>query len=263
VGKELRDSQFRDSSNLQARGSLHGRFGSNLTPWFTWIFDQLKIARGNRVLEVGCGPGTLWFPNLGRIPDATFILSDFSAGMVTEAHKQLGTDHRFRFVVCDAQEIPLAEGTCDSVIANHVLFFLPNIPQALSEIQRVLMPGGRFYATTNGAGHMPELGELLTEFDPALLRAWEQGKALSPFDFETGQALLEPWFDAIQVIRYPDRLQVTDPAALAAYVLSMSSLVPTLSGHEDEFRRFVERRVSEAQPFHISKDAGMFSAIRK
>lgn len=239
------------------------RFGSNPVPWFTWIFDQLKIKKGNRVLEVGCGPGTLWAHNLGRLPDGTFILSDFSAGMVTEAHQQLRTDHRFRFAVCDAQAIPLAEGTCDGVIANHVLFFMPSIPQALSEIHRVLRAGGRFYATTNGARHMPELADLLAEFDPALLLAWNQGKELNPFDFETGQVLLDPWFDEIRVIHYPDHLRVTDPAALAAYVLSMGSLVRTMSGHENEFRQFVEHRVTESKPFHISKDTGMFTAVRR
>lgn len=263
MSRELRDRQFRDSTNLRARGNLHARFGSNPVPWFPWIFNLLRIEKGHRILEVGCGPGTLWRQNAGRLPDATFILSDLSLGMVSEARQQLRTDHRFRFAVCDAQAIPLPEGTCNSVIANHVLFFMPNIPQALSEIHRVLVPGGRFYATTNGARHMPELGDLLTEFDPALHRAWEQGKELHQFDFDNGQTLLKPWFDEIQVIRYPDRLLVTDPEPLAAYVLSMSSLVPALSGHEDQFRRFVEHRVSESRPFHISKDTGMFSAIRK
>jgi ubiquinone/menaquinone biosynthesis C-methylase UbiE len=66
-------------------------------------------------------------------------------------------------LVADAAWIPLADGSMDAVIANHMLYHVSDRRRALAEIHRLLRPGGRLYATTNGLGHMAELREPLGE----------------------------------------------------------------------------------------------------
>lgn len=84
----LTTRQYRDASNLNARGSLHARFTTNPYPWFRWLFDQLLTLAPTDacILEVGAGPASLWTENLDRLPPRWRItLTDLSDGMVAIA----------------------------------------------------------------------------------------------------------------------------------------------------------------------------------
>jgi ubiquinone/menaquinone biosynthesis C-methylase UbiE len=160
----LATQQYQSGGNLDARIQLHSRFSLNPRPWMLWVFDQLAQSEQAEILEVGCGTGLVWLENQSRVPEARHItVSDFSPGMVADARLALA-DVRVppRFVTADAQLLPFASGRFDAVIANHMLYHVPDRPKALSEIRRVLKAGGRLFATTNGFNHMRELAELLT-----------------------------------------------------------------------------------------------------
>jgi ubiquinone/menaquinone biosynthesis C-methylase UbiE len=158
--------QYRNASNINARILLHQRFSTNKYGWHRWIFDQFKLLSHARLLELGCGPGDLWRANLPRIPaDWEITLSDFSAGMIQQAQQNLSSQPQFRFEIVNAQAIPFANARFDAVIANHMLYHVPDKPQAFSEIRRVLKPGGRFYASTVGERHLCELLDLRKRFD--------------------------------------------------------------------------------------------------
>jgi hypothetical protein len=55
----LLTSQYKDSSNLQARIQIHKRFSINKYSFHRWVFDHFSIPRPARILEAGCGPGHL------------------------------------------------------------------------------------------------------------------------------------------------------------------------------------------------------------
>jgi len=63
----------------------------------------------------------------------------------------------FTFAVVDAQAIPYPDAHFDAIIANHMLYHVPDRPKALAEIRRALKPGGHFYASTLGANHLREM----------------------------------------------------------------------------------------------------------
>src|SRR2546425_966981 len=140
--KYLRSEQYRDASNLNARIALHERFSTNPYGWHCWVFEHLRLSPQARVLELGCGPGILWRENLSRIPSGWAVfLSDFSPGMVQEAQTGLpGSGREFSYAVVDAQAIPSREASFDGVIANHMLFHVPDRAKALVESRRVLRP---------------------------------------------------------------------------------------------------------------------------
>lgn len=252
--------QYKDSSNLNARGALHERFSTNSYGWFRWVHDHLHLTEQGRVLELGCGPGTLWIGHRSRVPrSCRIVLSDASAGMVREAVERLGIASSFRFAVLDAQAISLASDAFDAVIANHMLYHVPDLSRALSEIRRVLRRAGRLYAATNGRSHLTEIADLIEAFDPALLPLWAKDRRT--FDLDDGAEHLARWFADIRLYRYEDSLLVDEAEPLAAYVFSMP-LAATQRVRRAAFVKFVDQHLAESGPLRITKDAGLFVAVR-
>lgn len=152
--------QYRDSSNLSARILFHRLFSTNGYGWHRWIFDHLTNLPGDaRVLELGCGRGGVWAENRDRIPsDWEITLSDLSPGMIEEARLNLsGSGRLFDYEVIDAQSIPYPEATFDGVVANHMLYHVPDRAKGIAEIYRVLKPDGLLFAATNGSDDMSAL----------------------------------------------------------------------------------------------------------
>ena len=56
-------NQNQDASNISARINLHSLYSQNTKGWFPWIFEQLELKPGMKVLELGCGDGTLRVSN--------------------------------------------------------------------------------------------------------------------------------------------------------------------------------------------------------
>ena len=258
----LLTSQYNNADKLNARIQLHRRFSTNKYNWSRWVFDHLQTPAQARILEVGCGPAKFWLNNMDRIPVGWDItLSDFSPGMLQEARQNLRNSNRpFAFEVFDVQSIPFDNAHFDAVIANHMLYHVPDRAKALAEIRRVLKPGGHLYAATNGQNHMRELHELLEKFDPDTMARWFSSASLMPFRLENGRTELSPWFSSITLHRYESDLIVTEAEPLVAYVLSMF-VTPMITGEKiNQFRSFVEQELAAHGPIHITKDTGLFEA---
>jgi len=255
--------QYNNADKLNARVELHRRFSTNKYPWSRWVFDHFQIPPQAHILEVGCGPATFWLNNMARIPPGWNItLSDFSPGMLQEAQQNLrGSNHAFEFVAFDVQFIPFEDARFDAVIANHMLYHVPDQAKALGEIRRVLKPGGRFYAATNGENHMRELDELLKKFDPTIMSRWKFGASQMPFRLENGGNELAQWFATVNLHRYESNLVVTEAEPLVEYVLSMFVKTMITGEKISQFRSFVEQELADHGPIHITKDTGLFEAF--
>jgi SAM-dependent methyltransferase len=252
-------AQYQNASNLRARIRLHQKFSTNPYGWQRWLFDQIKFSPQSRALELGCGAGYLWLDNIDRIPPGLeIVLSDFSAGMADRAKSNLKDHTSFdNFAVFDAQSIPFPDGRFDIVIANHMLYHLPDMGKALSEIQGVLKPGGGFYASTVGQRHLQELKDLVTRFDPQLA-AWGSIPADS-FTLENGSTVLGNYFSEISLHCYIDSLVVTEVTSLVDYILS--GRIEAESDLRVKLEVFVERVLNEnGGKFMITKDSGVFEA---
>jgi SAM-dependent methyltransferase len=255
-------AQYRDASNLDARIQLHERFSINRYGWQRWIFDQFQVAPESRILELGCGPGGLWSSNLGRIPPGWAItLSDFSPGMVQAARQTLQASRcRFTYAVIDAQSLPFGDASHDAVIANHMLYHVPDRSRALAEIRRILKPGGRFYASTIGKTHMQELNDLVFRF--ARGSAPIGKNPFEAFALENGLDQCAQWFSGVTLCRYEDALVVTEAAPLVAYILSSIRWPTLIGGKTLELTQFVEQELALHGAIHVTKDSGLFAAFR-
>ncbi len=248
-------TQYATPDNLEKRIRLQRDYRVNPYAWHAWALDQIDLADGARVLELGCGPGELWRENAHRPPRWRLILSDFSPGMAAAARANSG---RWPALATDAGSIALRDGACDAVVANHMLYHMPDIPRAIAEIKRVLAPNGLLFASTNGLTHMREFVDLVAAYDSNVpfLRAIG-----SRFGLENGEGYLRPHFGAIEIRRYDDSLRVTDPQPAIDYILSATTILL----QSDSWKRGLEahvRRAFEARGgvLDIHKDTGMFLA---
>jgi SAM-dependent methyltransferase len=249
---------------LDDRAALHERFSTNPQGWFAWVFDQLACRDGARILEVGCGPGVLWQHNAERLERSWEVyLSDFSHGMVAEAKSRLDALGIRFYLSSDARALPFPDAHFDAVIANHMLYHVPDIGRALSEVRRVLRPGAKLYAATNGRRHLQEMAQFVSTAKS------EQGGETSQafwmsirnFDLETGTEALGRWFSRVEVRRYPDSLRVTDVEAIVRYVQSSPTLRvtgPALGKLRCLLRDEMQRRGA----ITISKDPGLLMGTK-
>jgi SAM-dependent methyltransferase len=105
-------------------------------------FVRSHYERGDRVLDLGCGPASMWSHWL-RLPEpGRLVGTDLSPGMIAEA-RRLYPDGEF--VVGRAHDLPFPDGSFDVVVASAVLHHIPDahLPSALDEIVRVLDEHGR------------------------------------------------------------------------------------------------------------------------
>lgn len=255
----LLNDQYKDATNLDARIRLHARFSTNKRGWNRWVFDQFRIAPGSRILELGCGPAKLWLSNLDRIsPDWQITLSDFSEGMLQTARQNLAqSQYPFAFQIIDAQAIPFADASLDVVIANHMLYHVPDRAQALAEMRRVLKPDGRLYASTIGDSHLHEIWELTSRVD----RAFARTRKRNPFTLENGAEQLAQWFASITLYRFEDALVVTEPEPLIDYILSGSARAVFEGEKLQRLRELLQRELASRKAIYITKDSGLFEAF--
>ncbi len=257
----LKTDQYRDSSNLDARAAIHQRFSTNPYGWFRWVFDALMQLPANaKVLELGCGNGLLWKENADRIPVGWQItLSDLSSGMLDAAWRNLVvTGRSFQFKEIDAQSIPYEDETFEAVLANHMLYHVPDRPKAITEIKRILKPDGRLFATTVGKNHMKEMMDWYRQTHVS--QTWES--MANPFILENGLEQLAPFFSEVKLSRYEDNLQVTELEPIMAYIRS-GIRVKELSEKElANLRQHLEKELQEKGMIFIAKDSGLFEAVK-
>jgi ubiquinone/menaquinone biosynthesis C-methylase UbiE len=257
----LKTDQYRDSSNLDARLFIHQHFSTNSYGWFHWIFDTLtQLPEDAEILELGCGPGYLWSNCADRIPAGWRItLSDLSPGMVDAAWRNLVVIGRtFKFEQIDAQSIPCADESFDVVIANHMLYHVPDRPKAIAEIKRVLRPGGHLIATTVGQCHLSEMHAWLRRAH--LDKSFEEFSR--SFTLENGLKQLQPFFSEIQMIRYEDNLLVTEIEPIIDYICSSIRASELSEEAIFEIRSELETELKEKGSIFIRKDSGLFEAVK-
>ncbi len=256
--RELLRAQYRDGGNLDARVRLHARFSTATTHFHDWLFDLVAPPPDARVLEVGCGTGAVWQQVHKRVSRGwRLALTDFSLGMAAGLRPRtqawgLGA----LFAQCDVQALPFPDAQFDLVLANHMLYHVPDLARGIAEIARALKPGGKLLAATNGDDHLRELIELAAELGLPPHRMWKPS-----FTLENGAEWLARSFGRVERHDFADALAVTEAEPLVAYILSMGA-AGGMATPEDvaRLRDVIEARLRRDGLIRIRKSSGAFVA---
>ncbi len=136
----------------------------------------LLEAKPRRVLDAGCGTGE-FAESLATKLGCEVVGVDVSERMV-ELTRARGVEA----LVADVHDLPFDDGEFDAAAANWMLYHLEDPDRGLAELQRVIRPGGRLVAATNGRDHLSEV--------------WGPGS--SGFDDESGEAALRRHFARVE-----------------------------------------------------------------
>ena len=230
---------------------IHKKYSSNKMGFANWIYSNYKFNPEMKILELGCGTGDMWKENLNVLNGAKILLTDFSEAMVNTAKNNLKEQKDIEYNIVNIEEIPYLNNEFDRVIANMMLYHVPDLELALSEVRRVLKPEGTFYAATYGEKNiMPFVHNLLREYmqAPAFKRH---------FMLENGWEPLRRHFNDVRLNKYSDKLLITDMNDLADYVQSLTG-TSQISGvsRETMIKVFTDNCVDGV--LIIPKEYGMF-----
>lgn len=251
--------QYKNAKNLNDRISLHEKYSTNKQGWFNWLFNQIDFSRVNRLLELGCGNGKLWQENRIDLRNREIFLSDISEGMVEEVRNKLGSD--FNCIVADAEKIPFKDKYFDTIIANHVLFYLNDLNLSLKEISRVLRPNGILYCSTYGKNHMKEITEIVQSFDSRINLS--NYSLYDIFGLENGESILSKYFSNIQRMDYRDSLEITESKPLIDYIMSCHGNQNEILGPRlNEFKEYIEELLKNNGKIVVTKQAGLLKCYK-
>jgi SAM-dependent methyltransferase len=194
--------QYASEDGLAVRRDFQLRFREGPDA-FDAAFAAVAEAEPRRVLEVGCGMGN-FAERVARETTAEVVATDLSPRMVDLAQER-GLDAR----VADVQELPFADGEFDCAVANAMLYHVEDLDRALSELARILEPGGQLVAVTIGAEHMGEIWRLVGYRQPD-----------RPFSRENGAEHLDRHFRRVERRDVDAKLVFPDAEAVHRYVES-------------------------------------------
>jgi len=191
----LKSKSYHTQDRLNVRIRTHQKYTQPQVDFTRWVMDTISWQEDEVALDVGCGSGN--YVDLGQAYGRAYLAGDLSLGMLR------GLTHPGLLRVnLDAQRLPFASDSADVILANHMIYHIPDKEMALVEFRRVLQPNGRLLAATNSKHTMSELRQLIPN---ALTRLGAEpitfpDVANAGFSLENGRALLQPHF--AQVARH-------------------------------------------------------------
>lgn len=199
--------QYANEGNLEARRSLYEN-ATGPDPR-ELAFQAVREVDPGRLLEVGGGPGELSARIQAELGTEVTML-DVAPRMV-ELARAKGVDA----VVGDVQELPFADESFDCALAAWMLFHVPDIDRGLSELARVLRPGGRLVAVTNAEHHLADLRDIAGN------AAWPR-----TFTRENGAELIGRRFTVVDRRDADGWITIEGDATIRAFVASLGEGVP-------------------------------------
>jgi ubiquinone/menaquinone biosynthesis C-methylase UbiE len=124
--------------NADGYEQLMGRWSKELAPHFIAFSG---ISDGERILDVGCGTGSLTFALTNAADLCAIEAIDYSSIFVEETVRR-NADPRINVRQADACALPFDDATFDRALALLVLHFVPQAGIAVAEMRRVVRPGG-------------------------------------------------------------------------------------------------------------------------
>ena len=244
--------QYSTSKGLDIRIAFHDKYSTNKQGYGSWLVSNYDIRKGMSVLEVGCGTGVLWRGHDDLIARCGLLMfTDLSEGMLSVARENIGERKNVAYALADIQGIPFDDDSFDVVIANSMLYHVPNIENGTHEVRRVLKNGGVFYCATYGEHNFTDVLASWFELD---------GESFKPnhnFTMQNGEQILKTAFSNVEAKFYEDSLHISNIDDLIDYLRSLVSLKAISDLPSDRIHEILTRHSCNGA-IDLPKEYGMF-----
>ena len=222
TNQDLIKEAYATNEHLLVRSRTHELYTHPQRDFKRWVIESVEWRGDERVLDVGAGAGEYASLVQEHAPDGIYVAGDLSLGMLRQARN---AGHPGDCVNLDAQNLPFDDGLFDYVLANHMLYHVPDIDQALSEIRRVLKPGGCLVAATNSQETMQELDTLSRRACTLLGHPRHEFRPMHvKFSLENGPIRIAHYFRAVARHDLPSALHFPEVEPVLAYLNSTRTL---------------------------------------
>ena len=245
-------AQYAVPKGLDIRLTFHEKYSTNKQGYGAWLVSNYDIRDGMMVLEIGCGTGSIWLDCENIVSRCRkLILTDLSEGMLETAKKNLGEHDNIEYQKADIQDLPFMNDSFDVVIANSMLYHVPDIKKGLEEVRRVLKKSGVFYCVTFGEHNFTDR---LAEWFKLV---GEDFKPNHNFTMQNGKEILSRSFSDITPVFYDDSLHVTKADDLVEYLCSLASFKAVIDLPVQKIRHVIDEHTTDGV-IDLSKEYGMF-----
>ena len=206
------------------------------------ILELLAVRQGARVLDLGCGPGTLTHLIRDAVGAGGLVVGvDLAPGMLALAHADAGPT--VVLARMDMEQLAFRDGAFHAVASGHSLHFCPDLRRVLEEARRVLGPDGRFAASVPLPSRRRDLLEDALDglLPPATWPAdVQETRELLSADDRVRSALLRAGFRAAIAERVDEVSHYRDPAELVAKSMSWWAFAGRMELLPEEEQRRVQ-----------------------
>jgi len=165
---------------------------------YDFSIDAMEIEDSNILLELGFGNGKFFNKIFSRARKLKIFGIDYSELMVRTARINNATaisEGALKLLYCNCQALPFDSNTFDKIFCINVVYFWENPLENLSEIFRVLKPGGKFYTSIRTKESLLKLPYTQYGFKLYEEEAWKEILLKSHFIFSKCLQFIEPEFE--------------------------------------------------------------------
>jgi len=258
------------TSDLLARIDIHKKYGSRDID--EWMLHLINPQKGWKILDIGCGAGKQCFLFYKALEGEAYITGgDFNLELLEKARQENAKiGNRIKFIDLDFNhEFQLDDNQYDLLTSCFAIYYSQDIPFTISEMHRVLKPGGCLFTT----GPMPENKRLFYEIIfEATHKPIPPMPGSSRYSSQIHKAIKTLFSKVeIQIFENPLIFETVDPflaytrASLSEDRKLWKSLFDESGGFEhvmQEIKIVAERRIAQDGKLVMTKVVGGFIAIK-
>ncbi|MFG2434597.1 class I SAM-dependent methyltransferase [Streptomyces sp. NPDC048508] len=210
-----RDHFFNDTRMLDAKQWVHNAFRTNPKSMVDHMIDNLRLAGGEDLLDLGCGNAFILEHLRPHLATGSITGLDIAPAVLTAAADRLrGTATPCTWIEGSADDLSMLDADAfDRVLANYMIHYVPDLDRCFTEVRRVMRPGGIFHLTTDRPDSMLEMYDVhftalrAMNAPEHLFKATPKGR----LSLDNGTDLLSPYFDDVEKVMWQDQLRFTEP----------------------------------------------------
>jgi ubiquinone/menaquinone biosynthesis C-methylase UbiE len=228
------------------------------------VREAVGAGPGERIVDVGCGPGYYVAELAEAVGDEGAVLGlDSSAAMLAVAAKRCEGLPNVSLAEGEATALPVDDASFDAALSVQVMEYVADVPAALTELRRVLRPGGRVviwdvdWSTVSWHSEDPERME-------RVLRAWDRHLVHPALPRTLATQLRAAGFEDVALEAHAFATAELSPEAYGGSLMDVLVPFVTALGQEEEVRAWAaeQRELDGRGEFYFAVVQACFSARR-